>query len=542
MQKQSPTLGRLFVMVAFALSCFGLLLFLWLAFGGSTPFAPQGYRFKTSFGEATQLAQEADVRISGVSVGKVKQITTTPDGRSQTVIEMDDRYAPIPKDTRAVLRQKTLLGETYVELTPGHPSSGMLSEGGTLPASHVSQTVELDEILSTFDRKTRDAFQTWMQAQAQGIQGQGKNLNDALGNLAPFAIDTNTLLRILKAQDGDVRGIVSGTGDVFNALTARDDQLASLISNSNAVFSTTAQRNQDLQALFKALPTFEKESTATVKRLTQFAKDTNPLVTQLRPVARELSPTLKELQGLAPDLNAFFRDLDPLIDASERGLPAVQSFLDQLAPFLGEFDKPLAQLNPVLSFLGQYPNELTAFFANVAAATQATAPVGNSPPIHYLRTLNPITAENLAIYPRRLPSNRPNPYQHPDAFASLAQGLYSYETRQCLDGRGMPTFATPDLLLGAIGGSTNSLTSLLPQPLQDLSSEQATQLVAVLSTYVAPALQIDLLANVLGGSLTTGLLGNIAPPCKQAPDYTTRTGTHQYPQIAAAPNGHTAGS
>jgi virulence factor Mce-like protein len=541
MQKQAPTFGRMFVMVAFALSCFGLLLFLWLAFGGATPLAPKGYRFKTSFGEATQLAKEADVRISGVSVGKVKDITTTPDGRSLTVIQLNPKYAPLPKDARAILRQKTLLGETYVELTPGHRSSGYLPENGTLPASQVSDTVELDEILSTFDAKTREAFQTWLQGQAAGLQGQGANLNSALGNLAPFAVDTNTLLRILKAQGTDVRGIVNGTGDVFNALTARDDQLASLIRNSNAVFSTTAQQTQDLQAIFKALPTFEKESTQTVKRLTQFSRDTNPLVTQLRPVARELSPTLKELQGLAPDLNAFFRDLDPLVDASEKGLPAVQSFLDQLAPFLGELDAPLAQLNPILSFIGEYPNELTAFFANVVAATQAAAPSGNSPPIHYLRTMNPITAENLAIYPRRLPTNRPNPYQHPNAFAQLAQGLASYETRQCLDGRGLPAFATPELLLGAIGGATNSLTSLLPAPLQGLTSEQATQLVGVLNTYVAPALQLDLLTNVLGGSLTTGVLGNIAPPCKQAPDFTTRAGTHQYPQISAAPNGHTAG-
>src|SRR5213080_1705097 len=115
MQKQAPTLGRLLVMSGFALSCFGLLLFLWLAFGGSIPLAPKGYRFQTSFGEATQLAKEADVRISGVSVGKVKTIETEPDGRSKVTIQIQSKYAPIPRDTKAILRQKTLLGETYVE-------------------------------------------------------------------------------------------------------------------------------------------------------------------------------------------------------------------------------------------------------------------------------------------------------------------------------------------------------------------------------------------------------------------------------------------
>src|SRR5512144_40994 len=104
MQKSAPSPGRLLVMVGFALSCFGLLLFLWLAFGGPIPLKPKGYRFNTSFGEATQLAKEADVRISGVSVGKVKSIETQPDGRSKAVIELQPRYAPLASNSKAILR------------------------------------------------------------------------------------------------------------------------------------------------------------------------------------------------------------------------------------------------------------------------------------------------------------------------------------------------------------------------------------------------------------------------------------------------------
>src|SRR3954470_19869287 len=221
MQKQAPTLGRLLVMVGFALSCFGLLLFLWLAFGGPIPLKPKGYRFNASFAEATQLAKEADVGISGVSVGKVKPIETQTNGRSMALIEIDDKYAPIPKDARAILRQKTLLGETYVELTPGHRRPGnMLPENGTLKQSQVSPTVELDEIFRAFDPKTRAAFQQWQQSLAASLSGRGLDLNDAVGNLGPFAEDTSNLLAILKAQSGDVRRLVNGTGDVFNALSA----------------------------------------------------------------------------------------------------------------------------------------------------------------------------------------------------------------------------------------------------------------------------------------------------------------------------------
>src|SRR5712692_647696 len=111
MQKQAPSVGRILTMVLFALSCFGLLLFLWLAFGGAIPLKPKGYRFSTSFLAGTQLAKEADVRISGVSVGKVKTIDVQSNGRSKVVIELQRRYAPIPRDSKAILRQKTLLGE-----------------------------------------------------------------------------------------------------------------------------------------------------------------------------------------------------------------------------------------------------------------------------------------------------------------------------------------------------------------------------------------------------------------------------------------------
>src|SRR3954452_6267150 len=147
MQKQAPTIGRLLVMVGFALSCFGLLLFLWLAFGGPVPLKPKGYQFDVSFREGTQLAKEADVRISGVSVGKVKDIVPNgKTGRSDATIEMEPDYAPVPSDTKAILRQKTLLGETYVELSPGHKKADPIPERGKLANSRVAPTVELDEI------------------------------------------------------------------------------------------------------------------------------------------------------------------------------------------------------------------------------------------------------------------------------------------------------------------------------------------------------------------------------------------------------------
>jgi phospholipid/cholesterol/gamma-HCH transport system substrate-binding protein len=438
MQKAAPSFGRIAIMAGFALSCFGLLLFLWLAFGGTIPLNPKGYRFVTSFSEATQLAKEADVRISGVPVGKVK--TIEPDkknGRSRVEIQLESRYAPLPSDARAILRQKSLLGETYVELTPGTKSAPKVPEGGMLKTSQVSPTVELDEIYRSFDPRTRRAFQVWMQTQAQAIDGHGRDVNDALGNLGPFAEDASVAVDILNRQQAAVRRLISNTGVVFGALTERGDQLRGLIENSNRVFSTTASRDRELQAAFVALPTFQRESRQTLNRLDRFAADTNPLVTQLRPAARELSPTLHDLSALAPDLKALFRDTDKLITVSRTGFPAAQRILRDLRPLLAQTDPALRQLIPILEVLGAYKGELNSFFANTASATQAFDPGTR---LHYLRTTNPLNPENLAAYPRRIGSNRPNAYQLPGGYKKLSSGLEVYESRHC--GRTAPTIST----------------------------------------------------------------------------------------------------
>jgi ABC-type transporter Mla subunit MlaD len=276
-----------------------------------------------------------------------------------------------------------------------------------------------------------------MQSQAQAINGRGRDINDALGNLGPFAEDASVAVDILNRQEGAVRRLISNTGVVFGALTERGDQLRGLIENSDRVFATTAARDRQLQETFVALPTFERESRVTLDRLNRFAKATNPLVTQLRPAARELSPTLKDLSALSPDLKALFRDLDKVITVSRTGFPAAQKILRDLRPLLAQTDPALRQVIPILGFLGQYKGELTAFFANTAAATQAFDPGTR---LHYLRTTNPVNPENFAAYPRRIGSNRPNPYQLPGGYRKLSSGLEVYESRHC--GRSVPTIST----------------------------------------------------------------------------------------------------
>ncbi len=437
MSKRAPSTTQLLVIAGFALSCFGILLFLWITFGGPTPFKAKPYEINVPFKEATQLAQQSDVRISGVSVGKVQDIVLAPNGeQAMAKVDIDDKYGPLPADTRAVLRTKTLLGETYIELTPGKRNGPKLADGGILPEAQIAESVQLDEIFRTFDAKTRAAFQTWQQEASLSIEGQGASLSYAFGEFAPAFTEFDRLFRVLDSQRLAVKTIFRNGATSLRALRGRQGELAELIRNSNAVFRTTGDRDRDIEALFRAFPTFEDESRLTLDRLKGFAIDADPVMKQLVPVAEQLSPTLIAFAKLAPEAKGFFEGLEPVIERAPTGFPALRKFFrDQFPPLLRAVDPFLRNLNPVLTGVGLYKHELAATMANVAAVSNARLPTNaDDVQVHYLRAIGPFNPESLATYPSRTTTNRTNAYPQPLASKALATGLPSFDTRACTAG------------------------------------------------------------------------------------------------------------
>jgi phospholipid/cholesterol/gamma-HCH transport system substrate-binding protein len=452
MNTQAPTRGRVAVMLLFAGSCVGLLLFLWISFGGSVPFAPQGYRFSVEFPQATELASQSDVRIAGVSVGHVVSVgLDRRTGLTRAIIQIDSQYAPRPADTRAILRQKTLLGETYVELSHGNPRGPFLRDYGQLPEAQVAPTVQLDQILSTFDPATRRAFETWMQQDGVAFTNRGQDFNDALAELYPFATDVENVLTVLR-RDGDAtRTLLSDGGQVLGAISRSPVALQGLIRNSNAVFAATSARDRSLAAAVKELPSFLIATRQTVARVDSFAGTTKPLVDELRPAAVRLTPALQALKALAPQLRTALVYLGPVTAASRRGVPAVDSFLNGSKPLLARLTPYLGGVVPVLDYINAYRREVAAFFANSTASTEAKAQnIAQTKLLHYLRVSSPVNPETLTAYAHRPNSNRSNPYLQPGGYSQLVHGLPVFGRYLCTSNP-LPT----------IGAATGPLASLL---------------------------------------------------------------------------------
>src|SRR5207244_12125089 len=106
---------------------------------------------------------------------------------------MDHYFTTVVKGGRAVIRLKSLLGETYVELNRGSRSEGAIADGGTIAEDHTLTPVEVDEVLNALDPQVRDQLTIVINTLGQGTAGRGQDMNAAAADLSSVAVDRRTL-------------------------------------------------------------------------------------------------------------------------------------------------------------------------------------------------------------------------------------------------------------------------------------------------------------------------------------------------------------
>src|SRR3954470_200758 len=99
-----------------------------LAFGlGAEKRAGGGYQVRAVFDNASFLTPGEDVKVSGVKVGKVSSLDVTEDKRGAVTLDISDTgFAPFHQDAHCAIRPESLIGERYVECTPGSDRTAAL--------------------------------------------------------------------------------------------------------------------------------------------------------------------------------------------------------------------------------------------------------------------------------------------------------------------------------------------------------------------------------------------------------------------------------
>ncbi len=430
MGTRPPARSQVAIAVLFALSVFGFTLFVWKSFGGSVPLEAKGYEVRMLFArDASNLVSNTEVRIAGVRVGRVVKIE--PRGpRIEATVQLEPRYVPLPRDARAIVRTKTLLGETFIELTPGTKGGPVVEDGGALARENIQAAQGLDEVLGAFDAETRASLKGMLDDLAVALDDRGTDLNSTLGNAGPAVADLRRTLTVLDAERPALEALIRDSSTALEAISSRESDLQSLVTAGDDLLGATAQRNAELTETVRALPSFLREMRTFVTEVEDVAGDAAPTLRTLRPVAPLVRPALDEASRLAPALSTTFRRLDPVITSARKGLPAVTSVVKEARPLLRALVPAGADLVPVLQMLEAYRQDSVDAAANVAAATNASVTGPDGQERRYLRVLPPIWSEGMLGFDHREPSNRYNPYPAPGGMAKLVQGgLEAFDCR-----------------------------------------------------------------------------------------------------------------
>jgi phospholipid/cholesterol/gamma-HCH transport system substrate-binding protein len=133
---------------AFVLIAIGCLTVAILSVGNFS-FFEKGKKLSVIFGYANGLKKAAPVRLAGVEAGRVKSIDILTEGNEMKVkveLLIDDGIG-IPADSNISINQLGLLGEKYVEVTPGK-SQQLIQEGGRVmgvdpvPVDRITQRID----------------------------------------------------------------------------------------------------------------------------------------------------------------------------------------------------------------------------------------------------------------------------------------------------------------------------------------------------------------------------------------------------------------
>jgi phospholipid/cholesterol/gamma-HCH transport system substrate-binding protein len=163
------------------------------------------------------------VRIAGVEVGKVKDMTLHKDG-TVTVDFAIDKGLVLTEGTRAAVRYENLIGDRYLSLEEGPGSVRRLQPGQTIPLARTSPALDVDALIGGF----RPLFRALDPDQVNALSGE--------------------LLNVFQGQGGTIASVLAETSALTTTLAGRDDLIGQVITNLNTVLGTFAARDDQFSA------------------------------------------------------------------------------------------------------------------------------------------------------------------------------------------------------------------------------------------------------------------------------------------------------
>ncbi len=240
------------------------------------------------------ISAGSDVRIAGRAVGQITSVSAQ--GNYSTVtFHLNDSEWPLPADTSASIRLATLLGQKYLQLSPGSDRSHVLSDNGVLTLKTTKPVVDFDQILNTFNKPTRDSLTSLIRTAAGSVQGQEGTLQQLIPDLRDLSVHSVAPTGELVTRNAEINNILINLGTTADQLNQSGNDLVGVIDNMNSITGALASNQASLEGYIANTDALNLNTNAVfsgghdaafnagLQKLGSFATQLNQLMTTLVP-------------------------------------------------------------------------------------------------------------------------------------------------------------------------------------------------------------------------------------------------------------------
>jgi phospholipid/cholesterol/gamma-HCH transport system substrate-binding protein len=256
------------------------------------------YKVTVVFDDVLDLVPQSAVRVDDVSVGDVERITLDPGTFKANVLLRIKKSVTLPRNAVAQVRQTSLLGEKFVELSPpiAEPAEGVLGDGDTIASERSTRTPEVEEVFTALSAL---------------LNGGG------IGNLQTIAIE---LSAALSGREATVRSALRNITELVTALDQRKNDIVRAIESMDRLTQTLADQRKTIA---DALDTF-------TPALTVLADQRAELTKLLTHVAQLSKVGTRVVDASRADTVATLTLLGPILDKVVSARTDLSKAIDQV--------------------------------------------------------------------------------------------------------------------------------------------------------------------------------------------------------------------
>ncbi len=252
-------------------------------------------RYHALFAEAGGLEAGNDVKISGIKVGDVSDLTLR-DGKVIATFTVNAQVE-LGNETTAHIRTGSLLGRRTLTLeSAGNRTMPPLA---TIPLSRTSSPYSLSDAIGDL---TTDVAGINTDSLNHSLDALSATIDKIAPQLGPTFDGLTRLSRSLNSRDETLGELIKHAADVTGVLSKHSQKVNSLILSANTLLDVLAQRRQEIVDLLASISTVSRQLSGLVA---DNEKQLRPALEKLNSVTAMLEKNRDSLGKALPALHKY---------------------------------------------------------------------------------------------------------------------------------------------------------------------------------------------------------------------------------------------